>query len=272
MSTTRSDLADVPVRWSWLSHFGSSPLHARHAALHGREPSTSMRLGTAGHVVAFDQPYVVWAERRAGKLWEEFRERHERDGTVVLSAKEYSHGCAMRDALRSHPLAAPLLYGDGVIREQHLRWERHGRACSSRPDARKPGEWIVDLKTCRTAHPSRFQAAARWSGYCGQLRFYQEADLVERGLGLGSLRTAGLFIVAIEPVPPYAITVFELDASARRFGERSVAACWEQLVACEASNAWPSYSQSIVPFTADDGEGGLGLEISDSPTGEMEDL
>ncbi len=264
-AATISDVAHVPARWSWISHFASSPLHARHAALHGKEPTAAMKLGTAGHVVTFEQPFEVFREEnpktgevwnRNSKAWKEFKADREARDIAPLSVKEYDHGCRLRDALRDHSDAAALLFGEGVVREQPIAWTRHGRACSSRPDARKPGDWIADLKTCRTAKPERFAAAARWSGYPGQLRFYEEADAFERGRDLGSLRRPDLFIVAIEPFAPYAITVFEFDVTAREFGARSVSACWESLAGAEASNEWPSYSQSIVPFVIESDDAG----------------
>jgi hypothetical protein len=185
----------------------------------------------------------------------------------LLTVKEYDHGCRMRDALRSHADAAALLFGPGVVLEQPIHWARGStlRACSSRPDARKPGDWIVDLKTCRTAKPERFTNAAKWSGYPGQLAYYREADKFERGVHVDSLAAADLYIVAIEPFAPYAITVFRFDVTASDYGARQVDTCWGRLVEAEASNTWPAYVESIAPFVIeDDGDGELTF-IDDEP-------
>lgn len=260
----RSDLADVPVRWSWLSHFLSSALHAREAALHGREPTAAMKLGTAGHAVSFEQPFDVFREvnpktgkvwTRGAKAWDEAKADRDKRGIALITVVEYDKACRIRDALRSHPEAAPLLFGAGVVREQPIDWTRHGRKCSSRPDARKPGDWIADLKCVKTARPDRFTSAARWNGYPGQLRFYREADCFEMGRGVGALGV-DTYNVAIEPFPPYAITVFELDPTARDHGDRSIATCWEALEQAERFNEWPGYAEGIVPLVIeqDDGE------------------
>lgn len=263
----RSDLADVPARWSWLSHFYASPLHARHAALYGKEPTAAMKLGTAGHVVTFDEPFEVFRTvngktgkvyNRSSKEWKAQKAAADAAGVTLLTVKEYDHACRMRDALRGHPDAAPLLFGAGVVRERPIHWHRGStrRVCSSRPDARKPGDWIADLKTCRTAKPEKFTRAAQWSGYPGQLAYYREADCFELGRHVDSLHAADLYIVAIEPFAPYAITVFELDASARAYGERQVDTCWGRLVEAEATNRWPAYTESIAPFVIEEDEDG----------------
>lgn len=277
LEAPRSDLADVPVRWSWLSHFASSPLHARHAALYGKEPTAAMKLGTAGHVVTFDEPHDVFRTvnpktgkvwNRNSKAWDEFEADCEDRAVTPLTIAEYDKARRIRDALRSHRDAAPLLFGEGVVREQPIHWVRHGRACSSRPDARKPGEWIADLKTCRTARPDRFMKAAQWAGYTGQLVFYSEADAFEANRNPASLASQmlPLYIVAVEPFPPYAVTVFELDETAKEHGRRAVATAWGQLEACEAVNAWPGYAEGVVPFVIEaNGDDQANLDDLDPP-------
>lgn len=252
----RSDLADVPVRWSWLSHFLSSALHAREQALHGKEPTPAMKLGTAGHVVTFEQPYEVFRKtnpktgkvwNRSAKAWDEDEARCKADGIELLTVAEYDKACRIRDALRGNRDAERLLFGPDVVREQPIHWVRRGRACSSRPDARKPGDWIADLKCVRTARPDRFASSCRFNGYPGQLRYYREADCFEMGRHVDSLHV-DLYVVAIEPFAPYAVTVFELDPTAREHGDRTIATCWELLTQAEATNYWGGYAEGVVPL------------------------
>ncbi|MBP9863761.1 MAG: PD-(D/E)XK nuclease-like domain-containing protein [Kofleriaceae bacterium] len=258
----RSDLADVPARWSWISHFMSSALHARHAALHGKEPTAAMKLGTAGHAVTFEQPFEVFREvnpksgkvwNRSAKAWKDAKADRDKAGVALITVGEYDKACRIRDALRGHADAAHLLFGAGVVREQNIRWTRHGRACSSTPDARKPGDWVADLKCTRTAKPAQVTKAARWNGWPGQLAFYREADCHDTGRHIDALGH-DLYIVAIEPFAPYAVTVFELDAITRDFGSRQVTLCWEALVQAEAINQWPAYVQAIAPLVVDDAD------------------
>ncbi len=240
----------VPVRWSWLSRFAQSAAHARHAALRGKDPTPAMKLGTATHAAVFEPHRLVeYAGKvRRGKEWDAFQAAQAPDA-VIVNARELAHAQAVAAALVADPIAAPLLFGDGVIHERKIAWARHGRSCMSTPDARKPGEWIVDLKTCRSALPSQFVRAATWAGYPGQLAFYQEADAFDAAL---DEPRADLYIVAVEPFPPYAVTTFRLDDFAIDLGRRTIAAYWNAMTACEASDYWPGYAQSAVTFTADD--------------------
>lgn len=260
----RSDLADTPARWSWLWSIMASPAHAREAALRGKDPTISMKLGTAGHAVTFEQPYKVFRKEnpktgkvwnRSAKEWKEDDAQCKAEGSVLLTVKEYDKACRIRDALRGHPDAAALLFGDGVLLEQPIHWHRGAdkRVCSSRPDARKPGQWTADLKVVRSANPApyMFPLAAKRAGYLGQLAYYREADCFELGRSLDVLGP-DLYLVAVEPFPPWAVTVFELDRTAREHGEKNVAACWELLTAHEAINSWPAYSHSIVPLVVED--------------------
>ena len=258
----------VPVRWSWLSRFAQSAAHARHAALRGKDPTPAMKLGTAVHAAVFEPHRLVlyaggekavidkkgkttvktYTDVKQGGFWEEFKAAQAPDA-VIINARELAHAQAVAAALVADPIAAPLLFGDGVIHERKIEWARHGRSCTSTPDARKPGEWIVDLKTCRSALPSQFVRAATWAGYPGQLAFYQEADAFDAAL---DEPRADLYIVAVEPFPPYAVTTFRLDDFAIDLGRRTIAAYWNAMAACEASDYWPGYAQSAVTFTADD--------------------
>jgi hypothetical protein len=261
VSAIVSDLAHVPARWSVLSQ--PTPAHMRHAALYRNEPTACMKLGTAGHAVTFDVPYEVFRVEnpktgkvwnRNAKAWDEFEADCEARGVVPLTVAEYDKASAIRDALRGNPDAEALLFGAGVVRERRLVWERDGRACASIPDARRAGDFVADLKVVRSADPApyRFPLAAKRAGYPGQLMFYREADCYERGVHVESLSCADLYNVAVESSPPYAVTVFRLDPTAREFGQRLLASRWELFRSCEAVNVWPAYSQSIVPLVIEE--------------------
>lgn len=260
------DPRTVPVRWSWLSRFSLSAAHARHAANRGNsdEGTLAMKLGTGVHALAFDQPFSVFGPgvfegkphkgRRGTKAWKAFKAEHDRTLGVaapILTVKEHAHAAAMAHALRTDPIAAPILYGDGVEHETLIEWTRNGRKCRSRTDARLPGCWIADLKTCRTAQPSRFIRAANWAGYPGQLCFYDEADAYHTARDV-TADPIPLYIVAIESAPPYVVVVYQLDEFAIDAGRRTVADYWAALNRAEGDGAWHGYSQSVCRFTADD--------------------
>ena len=265
------DPRSVPVRWSWLSRFSLSAAHARHAANRGNDDagSLTMRLGTGVHAVTFGQPFAVYTETktRRGKVWDEFQHEHVRrlgPHAPILNEREYAHAKAMADALRADPIAAPILFGEGVEHEKLIEWERDGRRCRSRLDAVLPGCWIADLKTCRTAQPARFVRAATWAGYPGQLCFYDEADAYHTGrLGPDGRveHEIPLYIVAIESTPPYVVVTYQLDEFAIELGRRTVGAHWSELRVAESSGYWGGYVSTVATFTADDPDETMGLAV-----------
>ncbi len=265
------DPRTVPVRWSWLSKFKLSAKQARHAANRGStdEGSLAMRLGTGVHAVTFGQPFAVSDLRRGTKDRKAFEIEHAATlgSAPIMSSKQYAHAKAMSDALHADPTAAPILFGEGVEHEKLIEWTRHGRRCRSRLDAVAPGLWIADLKTCRSAQPSRFIRAATWAGYPGQLCFYDEADAFHSGRLDDDGRVEHeipLYIVAIESAPPYEIVTYPLDATAIDLGRKMIGQCWNALRVAEAENAWHGYTQSPWPFVVDSDDEAMG-EIIERP-------
>lgn len=272
---TRSRIAHIPVRWSWLKAFASSAAHALWAAEHGKDPTPAMKMGTAGHAATFEPhrirlfragSYVdakgktrAHTDHRRGKAYDLFVMGQPAD-SVIVNARELAHVTAIAEALRRadeervHPDTGeplPLLFGPGVVHERRILWERNGRSCSSTPDARLPGVHVTDLKLARTGDPARYPRDAGRQGYPSQLVMYDEADAYER---TGDYRNGSceLYSVVVEPYPPYVVTTYRLDASAVESGARSIASWWEQLRACEEIDHWPGYVQSVADFTVDD--------------------
>lgn len=270
-----SQIAHLPIRWSSLSRFEQSPAHALHAALHGSDPTPAMKLGSAAHAAAFE-PHrlrIYTGKTRRGKEWDAFKVAQPADA-VIVNVREHTIAQHVAAALRAADVARvdldgvtplPLLFGRGVEVERNIQWTRHGRACSSTPDARLPGQWVADLKCARSGQPSRFVRTATWAGYHTQLAFYQEADAAELGLPAPQAR---LFSVVVEPFAPYVVTTYELDAYAIAAGAQKITEWWNRLRDCEATDHWPGYVQTIATFTADDPElaaGPLGGFEADEP-------
>lgn len=246
-----------------------SPAHFHHAATSPWLPGTlAQRMGTTCHAAVFEPHRLVVFEAgtyvdvdakgrekvkshsntRRGKAFDMFAAQQASDA-VIVNARELAAAEGVANALRNHDQAAPLLFGEGVLHEQQIAWSRRGRKCSSRPDARLPGRHIVDLKTARTSQPERFMTAARWSHYHAQLAFYQEADAAILGL---AEPCADLYIVAVETVAPYVVTVFRLTAKAIDHGRASINGWWERMEVCASAGVWPGYAQAIVPFDTGD--------------------
>ncbi len=240
------DPRTIAVRFSNLKHVARSPLHYLDAVQIDRDDTLAMRLGRGAHALVLGEPVVRYAGRRAGKAWEAFQVDHPE--TEILNEREWSIASGIADSIRRHPIAAQLILGDHVVREQTIEWEWLGRRCTSRPDALINGEAsdpiVTDLKTTQCADPAKFMRDAMFRGYNAQLAFYGMA--VKHMTGR---EPADLYVAAVESKRPYAVTVLRLDDGARLQGEKLCRLWMERLLTCEASNHWPAYTDAVVAFS-----------------------
>ncbi len=237
------DPAAIPVRFSNLRHMARSALHYWDAVQVGREDTLCMRLGRGAHAMVLGLPVVKFTGKtRQGKAWERFKEQHA--DKEILNGKEWAQSEGIANAIRRHPIAAPLLF-EGTTLEETIEWEWIGRKCTSRPDARRAGKVIIDLKTTRCADPERFRWDAIRQAYHAQLAFYALADAYVAGK-----QADELYAVAVESKRPYAITVLRFTDEARLAGEKMARLWFERLLICEQSDCWPAYSDAIVDLDA----------------------
>ncbi len=250
------DPRTVPVRFSALRSMARSALHYHDACQADSGRSLAMRLGAANHAVVFDQPFAIWGGKdRRAKGYADFAAAQPQD-VEILTGKEHVEACAIRDAIRGHRLAAPLLFDAEAIIEQRIDWSWLGRSCRSTPDSRN-GSVLVDLKTTRDASPDRFSRDALFRGYNAQLAFYALAVEAETGKTVRDC-----YLVAVESKRPFAVTVLRLTDEARLAGEKLCRTWMERVLVCEASNEWPAYSQSVVAL---DVQGDVEITINGEP-------
>lgn len=254
------DPRTIPVRFSRLKHMAKSALHYWDACQSDTDDTMARRLGRGTHAMVLGEPVTCFNGRRVGKAWDLFKQEHA--GSEILNGKEWRESEAMANAIKRHPIAAPLLFENAQL-EQHIAWEWMGRECSSRPDSRKPGI-VTDLKTTRCADPAKFAKDATWHGYHAQLAFYEMA--VEHATGKAVDES---YVVAVESRRPYAITVLKLTDAARDMGRRLCRAWMERLLVCEQSNSWQAYTESIAAFDVESEE--FGITIDGVPFDEEEE-
>lgn len=261
------DPTRVEVRHSHLKAMGQSAAHCLAAM---QQPdwkdSLALRLGKGVHAMTFgDKQIAKWTgKKRAGKVWDAFEAEHSRAGRVILSAKEYAKSEAIATALRNHHEASLLLFAPGAVREETLRYEQLGRARRSTPDVRTE-HYVCELKTTRCAQPGRFVRDAMFRGYHAQLADQLEAVRIVTGR-----RQSKAYIVAVETVPPYAVTVLELTERAIEKGAALNRMWLERLLVCEASGHWPAYCESIEMFDVPDDEIDLVFGADDPDSTEQE--
>jgi hypothetical protein len=240
------DPRTVPVRFSRLRAMARSPLHYLDACQDDRADTLSMRLGRGAHALVLGTPVVMFDGVRRGKEWDAFKAAHE--NVEILNGREFSEAAGLADAIRRHDLAASILLGADVVREQRLEWRWLGLDCAGTPDARTE-HMVADLKTTVCSEPVKFIRDATRAGYHAQLAWY--------ALGLEQLgmpRVDDLYVVAVENRRPYAVTVLRLSDEAREAGERLCRAWMERLIGCVENNYWPAYAEQLVPFDVEASE------------------
>jgi hypothetical protein len=274
-----------PVHFSRLKMMQLSPAHFR-AADARREESPAMRMGTlihalvlGGEVVVYDgkrtgapwkafkalvsgAPFVVYDGARKGKAWS--AAKVEADGRTIVTSHDVEVAMAARDiqarragaGLRPaaivtsaererafacadvvcrHPIAEELLDGE---HEVPMSWSYLGRACAGTLDCLNAH--VVEVKTSSLSEPVWFTRQAQRMGYPAQLAWYRE------GARQNGCRIEDCYIVAVEIKPPFAVTCMRLTDRALEQGERTMRIWMEQLLGCEAIDAWPEYAQGVV--------------------------
>lgn len=259
------DPREHPARFSHVKLFAQSAAHYRQRLRVGDETSSDP-IGSAVHslVLGVGAPVVLYPARRAGKEWDSFEAANV--GALVLNEREWTLATAMQRAVIGNDEAANLLHVGTTI-EQRIDWEYLGRKCRSTPDAfrtidplsgrRADAHHVTELKTCQTAQPFRFVRDGLRYSYHVQLAVYRLA--IEHATGVP--RNGLAHIVAVEKTPPHVVQCFRLTDQAIEQGERIWRRWFEQLLACEATNEWPGYSESIVDFDLPDPNGGEAFSL-----------
>ena len=256
--TQRVDPRTIPVRFSRLKHMSRSALHYYDSCQSDRDDTLAMRLGRGAHAMTLGNPVTLYpGKTRNGKVWDKFKEDNADKEILIRSEWNKSEGLAQ--AIRNHPIAAPLMLGEGTILEQQIEWEWMGRKCTSRPDSRRGSAIVTDLKTTQCAEPQKFARDAMWQGYHAQLAFYEMA--IEHSTGNPVEES---YVVAVESKRPYAITVLKLTDEAREMGRRLCRIWFERLLVCEQSNSWPAYSDAIVALDLADSDIAITIDGEDA--------
>ena len=237
------DPRSVPVRFSHLKQMARSPAHYRYALEHSRPDSAALRLGRLVDLLMFEQaaPLVFDGSRR-GKAWDAFKAEH--DGADIFTASELEDAEPIAASFNRPEHARALSLLRSGERQKRITWNWLGRDCAGTPDV--CGQYLIDLKTTRSAQPDAFRRDALRYAYHAQLAWYRNGMLLS-----GLQPPAQCYIVAVETSAPYPITVHRLTERAIDMGERLCRVWMEQLLVCEESGHWPGYCESELDFDID---------------------
>jgi hypothetical protein len=228
----------------------SCPAKFRYDQDHGQEHRAVFDFGQAAHLVVLGEgPEIVvvdapdWRGKTAQQQRAEARER----GAVPVLTSEWQRIKDMAKALREHPVARALFDPDRGRPEQTLIWRDRRTGVMRRarldwlPDP-GPGRLIIpDYKTCASAEPAALARSVATYGYHQQDDWYRAGA---RALDLCDEAAAFVFVCQ-EKVAPYVVTVFELDAAARRIGAARNRRAIEIFAECQRTGRWPGYGDDI---------------------------
>lgn len=251
------------VNWSTLKQMRRSPKHYQFIVANPIEDTTRLALGRATHTAVlepdkFALDYAVFrGPRRAGKDWDAFCAANR--GRTILKLDEYATALAMRDAVRAHPIAGPILASG--LPEQTFTWTdpETGLECKARPDwLATAAACFADLKTTVDVDADRFGALSARMGYHGQVAFYRRG-LLAHGLDLPPK------IIAVEAAEPHDVAVFAVDEDALYAGDEEVGELLRRVAECRESGKWPGRYETEMRLTLpawafpDEDDGGLGV-------------
>lgn len=294
------------ANWSTLKILhADSPMHYKaeldRRAKGGYEDTAAKARGRAGHAVTlepdeFPRRYVVMSDdpdpsmhrgRKEGKArWAEWLARHPEDadldaddyrrkvfmeanpGRELISRDEYDRCIAIRNAVRSHPVAARYL--EGIRAEVAIQWTERVHLegpgaieipCKARIDIIADELRVVaDLKTYgRRLRLRKFIADAEALSYFHQLAFYRRG--IQRAMGLDLTPV----IIAVESEAPHDVGVFPIHASDLQACDEEITALLIRLAHHRATDTWPGRhpEERVIerPRWAYPDEGGGGFEV-----------
>lgn len=225
------------VNFSTLKEARKSLRHYRYRLQNPLDDTTRLAIGRATHTAVFEPDrflidYALFTgPRRAGKDWKEFK--YANRGRTILKQEEYETCLAIRDAVRSHPVAGPALAPPGEA-EKVVVWDDKttGIKCKARLDWYRPG-LLCDLKTTTDVNARRFGHLAERMGYHCQMAWYHD------GLEAVGLDAPLPRIIAVEVTEPHDVAVFAMTEDSLWAGQKINAELLSAVAAGAKAGAWP---------------------------------
>ena len=238
---------------SGLDRIDQSPAHYQAWLSEPRITTPALTFGSACHNYVleretFDDRYVVapsGIDRRtkAGKeVWEAFTS--EAAGREIISADDMDKLVAMRASIIEHPVAEELLDPGSGRAEVSVFGELENVAVKCRPDWLRDDGIVVDLKTTDNAGPGAFTRSVAKYRYHVQASLY--SDLLQAVTGEP---VKAFVFIAVEKNPPFAVSVYELDAESLEVGRAAYQRNLDTYRRCLEANHWPAYSDAIETLT-----------------------
>jgi len=238
---------------SGLDRIDQSPAHYQAWLSEPRITTPALTFGSACHSFVLERetfgdryavaPSGIDRRTKAGKeLWEAFTT--ESAGREIITAEDMDKLCYIRASIIDHPVAEELLdHGSGKA-EVSVFGVLDDVGVKCRPDWLRGDGILVDLKTTDCAAPNAFARSVAKYRYHVQAAFY--SDLLQAVTGEP---VKAFVFIAVEKAPPYAVSVYELDAESLEVGRAAYQRNLDTFRRCLEANHWPAYSNAIETLT-----------------------
>lgn len=215
----------------------------------------SLRIGSAVHTLALEPQkwnakYYVLPQDYDGRTKEGkiIKAEAEETGKKILKHDDVVDIKGMAKALTEHPLAIGLLKSPGYV-ESSIFWEQSGVQMKCRPDLMRNDGLIVDIKTCKSAHPRIFGSDAY------KFKYPLSVAITCAGYEAlyGKMPEEYVFL-CIETEAPYMISCFssftgnQLSMSVLDHGRLQLECLLDEFKKCRDSGVWPAYQDTIEPL------------------------
>lgn len=237
---------DPALSQSTLCEMRRSPAHARYKLDRPRQ-TDAMLLGSVVHSLVLPGapcPYISTpAVDRRTKVGREIVAAREAEakatGNTIIPIDVEVEATKIQNAVEEHSEALAILCSPKGRSEVSIFWEGlFGVPCKGRIDwLDEPVIW--DLKTTRDASAESFARSVLNFGYHIQAAHYL------LGCSTLGLQVNRFGIIAVETEPPYAVAVYELDATWIDLGIKEcerLTALWND---CTRANEWPGYPKGV---------------------------
>ena len=230
-------LAIPGVHWTNLKEMRKSPLHYDFRVHNPAEDSTIFARGRSAHTAVLEPDrflldYAIFTGKvRRGAEWDKCCAANK--GKTILKPDEYGIALSIRDAIREHPVAGPLLADQGRS-EFAITWkdEATGLAMKGRLDRLTDSGKLVELKTTFDVEARRFGHTAARMGYHIQAALYRRG--IRAALGVDPV----VKIVAVTATEPHEVAVYGLDEDTLWAGEEEADDLLAKVAAGNFSGRW----------------------------------
>lgn len=238
------------VNWSTLKHLGKSPAHYLHdITSDDGEDSEARQRGRVLHLAIFEperfaRDVVVYPDRRAGRAWDAFAEKHA--GKEIITSRMLDHVAALAASVRSSAMAAR--YVTGGSPEHTIQWRFRSPAiehldgfefdCKGRLDFVAEAGAIVDLKSTKDGSPTGFAREVLRYEYHAQAAFYADGYEAMTGVRLPFV------FVCVETAAPHVVQVYRVPDDVLELGRERYMQLLAHLNVCRKEARWPGYAET----------------------------